>query len=169
MERGKRKIDDTFLGQAPAAKATLTGSALAPEITGSVRFYPYLDGTLVLVEATGLPEHVPAILDKQPVGPFGFHIHEGGTCGVTTGDQPFLSAGSHFNPTNQYHPQHAGDLPVLFSNGGYAWMAVYTNRFRPADVVGRTVMIHQNPDDFRTQPAGNSGVRIACGVIERAN
>lgn len=100
------------------------------------------------------------------MGPFGFHIHEGGTCGVTTGDQPFQSAGGHFNPTNSYHPQHAGDLPVLFSNGGSAWMAVYTDRFRPADVVGRTVIIHQNPDDFRTQPSGNSGARIACGVIE---
>lgn len=167
MERGKRNINDTFFGQTPVARAVLNGSALAPEITGVAQFYPYREGTLVVVEVSGLPEHIPAILDKPPIGPFGFHIHEGGTCGVTTGDQPFQTAGAHYNPTQKHHPEHAGDLPVLFSNDGYAWMAVYTNRFRPEEVVGRTVMIHQNPDDFRSQPAGNSGVRIACGVIER--
>ncbi|MCI9273406.1 MAG: superoxide dismutase family protein [Clostridiales bacterium] len=167
MERGKRNSNDTFFGETPVARAILKGSALNPEITGVVQFYPYREGALVVVEVSGLPEHIPAILDKPPVGPFGFHIHEGGTCGVTTGDQPFQTAGAHYNPTNQHHPQHAGDLPVLFSNDGYAWMAVYTNRFHPSQVIGRTVMIHQNPDDFRSQPAGNSGVRIACGVIER--
>jgi Cu-Zn family superoxide dismutase len=157
-----------ILNKRPEAQAELKGSALVPELRATVRFYPMRGGTLVLLEATGLPEHVPAVLDRPPVGPFGFHIHEGGTCGIDMGNDAFKSAGGHFNPTGKYHPEHAGDLPVIFSNHGYALMAVYTDRFQPADIVGRTVIIHQNPDDFRSQPAGNSGVRIACGVIERA-
>ena len=48
-------------------------------------------------------------------------------------------------------------------------MAVYTNRFKPSDVINKTVMLHRNPDDFRSQPSGNSGVRIACGTIEKVN
>ena len=63
------------------------------------------------------------------------------------------------------HPQHTGDLPALLSNDGYAWFAVYTNRFSPAQAVGKTVIIHADPDDYRTQPAGNAGARIACGTI----
>ena len=161
-----KQIEGLF-GKRPAAHAVLRGSALAPEITGLVWFYPMRLGTLVVLEAEGLPEHMPAILDRQPVGPFGFHIHEGSTCGVVMGENAFEGAGGHFNPTGDYHPQHVGDLPVVFSNHGYAWMAVYTDRFRPQDVISRTVILHQNPDDFRTQPSGNSGVRIACGIIEK--
>lgn len=152
----------------PAAVAQLHGSALAPELSATVWFFPFLEGTLVAVQAKGLPDHVPAVLDRQPIGPFGFHIHEGGTCGIDMTNGAFKSAGEHYNPTKTYHPEHAGDLPVLFSNNGECVMAVYTNRFKPTDVVGRTVIIHQNPDDFRPQPSGNAGVRIACGVIEKA-
>ena len=177
-EKGFSKILTSFFSAKPEStaspympqgeiRAVLKGSALAPSLTGVTHFYPAKNGTLVVAEVEGLPEHLPAVLDKPPVGPFGFHIHEGGTCGVAAGEDAFKSAGGHYNPTKQYHPEHAGDLPVLFSNHGYAWMAVYTDRFKPADVVGRTVMIHQNPDDFRSQPSGNSGARIACGVIER--
>jgi Cu-Zn family superoxide dismutase len=54
---------------------------------------------------------------------------------------------------------------VLFSNAGYAMMCVYTDKFRAADAVGKTVVIHLNPDDYRTEPAGDSGARLACGVI----
>ena len=64
------------------------------------------------------------------------------------------------------HPLHSGDMPVLFSDSnGYAFLAFYTDRFTPDQVVNRTVIIHQNPDDFRSQPAGNAGKRLACGVI----
>ncbi len=160
------RVEDIF-DKRPYAVAHVKGSALAPEIEGTIKFFPSKGGTIVVAEVEHLPEDMPAILDKQPIGPFGFHIHEGNTCGVGGGEGAYGSAGGHYNPTNTHHPEHAGDLPVLFGNDGYAWMAVYTNRFRPSDVVNRTVIIHQNPDDFRTQPAGNSGVRIACGVIEK--
>lgn len=63
------------------------------------------------------------------------------------------------------HPEHEGDLPPLLSDKGTAWMMVYTTRFFPEEVVGKTVVIHDMPDDFRTQPSGNSGEKIACGEI----
>lgn len=63
------------------------------------------------------------------------------------------------------HPEHEGDLPPLLSDKGTAWMMVYATRFFPEEVVGKTVVIHDMPDDFRTQPSGNSGEKIACGQI----
>lgn len=65
------------------------------------------------------------------------------------------------------HPNHKGDLPVLFSSEGDAFMVFCTNRFRVSDVIGRTVIVHLSPDDYTSQPAGNSGERIACGVIRK--
>ena len=95
---------------------------------------------------------------------YGFHIHEGGSC---TGDatDPFKDAGGHYNPTNQEHPFHAGDMPVIMGNQGAAWFQFYTNRFYPEEIVGKTVVVHDMPDDFRSQPSGDSGVKIACGRI----
>lgn len=73
--------------------------------------------------------------------------------------------GAHYNPENTEHPKHAGDLPPLLANNGIAWSAVYTDRFYPEDVVGRTVIIHDMADDFHTQPSGDSGMKMACGEI----
>ncbi|HOV70119.1 MAG TPA: superoxide dismutase family protein, partial [Clostridia bacterium] len=58
-----------------------------------------------------------------------------------------------------------GDLPVLFSNAGRAKMTVFTNRFHVRDIIGKAVIIHQNPDDYVSQPSGSAGKRLACGVI----
>jgi Cu-Zn family superoxide dismutase len=149
----------------PDAIAPVKGGALAPGLDGTVKFYSVSGGTVVRVDVCGLPAYKPALPGGQPVGPFGFHIHEGSTCGLGDGTNPFASAGGHYNPTNQNHGNHAGDMPVLFSNNGCAFMAFFTNKFKVKDIIGHTVIIHQNPDDFRTEPAGNSGARIACGVI----
>ena len=74
----------------------------------------------------------------------------------------------HYNPGNCPHPAHAGDMPPLMTDGGgYAWMAFYTKRITMSEVIGRTVVIHSNPDDFHSQPSGNSGKKIACGVIKQ--
>jgi Cu-Zn family superoxide dismutase len=148
------------------ATAEFHGSAMAPNLAGKVEFYNAPGGSVVRIDVCGLPPYKPAQNGEQPVGPFGFHIHAGSTCALGNGKNAFESAMGHYNPKNQPHGNHAGDLPVIFSNNGCAHMIVYTNKFKPADVVGHTVIIHQNPDDFRTQPAGNSGVRLACGVIE---
>ena len=68
--------------------------------------------------------------------------------------------------TGEEHPRHAGDLPPVLSNDGTAWMEIYTGRFYPMDVVGRTIVLHEMPDDFKTQPSGDSGMKIACGEIK---
>jgi superoxide dismutase, Cu-Zn family len=147
----------------PEAIAILKGNYLAPDLKGTVELYPWETGTLVRVEVFNLPSSKPPLDDLPPINPFAFHIHEGSSCQ----DSTFEAAGQHFNPTNQPHPFHVGDLPSLLSNDGYSFMIVFTNRFKPQDVIGKTVIIHLNPDDFRTQPTGNAGERIACGIIKK--
>lgn len=152
----------------PNGKAIIRGSREYPQIRGKVYFYDLPDGCVVMAEVVGLPDRDLPACDEFCAGAcsrfFGFHIHGGSECSGNTSD-PFADAGSHFNPKMTEHPYHAGDLPVLLSNCGFAWMACYTERFFSADIIGKTVIIHDMPDDFTTQPAGNSGKRIACGKI----
>ena len=149
------------------AVAYLRGGPLAPDIKGEVTFRSVRGGTKVTVEVWGLPRYQPASNGKQPVGPHGFHLHERGTCKVGDPNDPFMAAGGHWNPGNQPHGNHAGDFPVLFSNKGFAYMSFFTDKFTVAEVIGKAVIIHESPDDYRTQPSGNSGRRLACGVIRR--
>lgn len=79
-----------------------------------------------------------------------------------------IFTGGHVNPENTLHPNCAGDLPPLLGNQGMAYILVLTDRFRVSDILGKTVVIHGDPDDFHTQPAGNSGMKIACGMIRQA-
>ncbi|GBF12127.1 superoxide dismutase family protein [Tepidibacillus sp. HK-1] len=147
------------------AYAKIKGGPLAPTISGFVAFISVANGTEVFVELRGLPPYQPAKGDQDPIGPHGFHIHVNGNCTVGDPQSPFDAAGGHWNPTNQPHGNHAGDFPVIFSNGGYARMNFFTNKFRVNDVIGKSVILHLNPDDYRTQPAGDAGKRMACGVI----
>lgn len=140
----------------PQATARFIGSPAAPVLSGTAQFCQLPQGVLVTVHVSGLPQNNDSSF-------FALHIHEGGSC---TGDG-FPNTGSHYNPSNTPHPGHAGDLPSLLSNGGEAYLSVLTNRFRLADVLGRTVVIHSGPDDFHSQPAGNAGTKIACGVISQ--
>ncbi|WP_425057789.1 Superoxide dismutase [Cu-Zn] [Sporomusa carbonis] len=149
------------------AIAHIQGGPLAPNIKGTVSFRSVQGGTKVTLEVWGLPRYQPAVNGKQPIGPHGFHIHESGSCKVGDPDNPFMAAGGHWNPDNQPHGNHAGDLPVLFSNHGFAYMSFFTDKFSVSEIIGKTVIIHENPDDYRTQPAGNAGRRLACGVIKR--
>ena len=148
------------------AVAHIKGGPLAPNIKGIVIFQEMRDGTRVCVEVTGLPPYQPGDHDKNPIGPHGFHLHENGICKIGDPKDPFQAAGGHWNPTNQPHGNHGGDMPNLFSNNGYSWMCFFTHAFKVSDAVGKAVIIHQNPDDFRTQPAGDAGKRLACGVVE---
>lgn len=145
--------------------ARIHGGPLAPDINGVVAFENVPGGTEVTAIIRGMPSYSPARNGQNPIGPFGFHLHEKGNCDIGDPNSPFEGAGGHWNPDNQPHGNHAGDFPVLFSNDGYSRMTFFTNRFRPEDVVGKSVVIHQNPDDYRTQPSGDSGERLACGVI----
>lgn len=144
----------------PLSYALIRGSEKYPQIAGTVYFYPLWAGSLVMAEVMGLPAKGGACAETV----HGFHIHEGSRC-LGTEEDPFSMAGSHYNPTDCPHPEHAGDLPPLFANNGYALSLFYTNRFHPLEVVGRTVIVHDMPDDFRTQPSGDSGMKIACGEI----
>ncbi len=157
-----------YLSQAEPNRAIayIHGGPLAPNLNGYVWFADVPNGTDVTVEVNGLPPYRPGTATESPIGPHGFHIHDKGSCDVGNPNDPFQAAGSHWNPTNQPHGNHAGDFPALFSNHGYALMNFFTDKFRVADIIGKTIIIHQNPDDYRTQPAGNSGKRLACGVIQ---
>ena len=148
------------------AVAKIKGGPLAPSIQGLVTFKDVEDGVIVCAEVYGLPPYQPAKNGDDPIGPHGFHIHQFGNCAVGDPSNPFQAAGEHWNPTNQPHGNHAGDFPVLFSNNGIARMCFFTNKFRVADAIGKSVIIHQNPDDYKTQPAGDAGKRLACGVIQ---
>lgn len=149
-------------GGRPAAVACIQGSAAHPDIRGRVAFYPMKEGTLVAVSLQGLP--CPCETCGRSV--LGLHIHEGKACAGNSRD-PFADAGGHYNPCDRPHPLHAGDLPPIFAGGGRAFSAVYTDRFQVCDVIGRTVILHAMADDFTTQPAGDSGEKIACGVIRK--
>lgn len=144
------------------AKAIVKGSEDYPALSGSVTFTQMKKGVLVTAEIFGLPNKN----GKCEGGVFGFHIHEGTECSGNEKD-PFADAKMHFNPDGCPHPYHAGDLPPLFGNKGYAYMSVFTDRFSLEDVIGRVVIIHSKPDDFTTQPSGNSGTKIACGKIKK--
>lgn len=142
----------------PNAQADISGGESNPQLCGTARFYQTPQGVLVLAEVSGLPDRGSNI--------FAFHIHN---CGACTGsaDEPFSAAQGHYNPDNRPHPAHAGDMPPLFSNRGYALQAFLTDRFTVKNIIGRTVIIHEGVDDFTSQPAGNAGTRIACGVIQK--
>ena len=109
----------------------------------------------------------------KPNSEQGIHVHEKGDCSAPDA----TSAGGHFNPETKMHGvpdsgmNHAGDMPNIKSdaNGN----AVYTAKLHgfavntgPNGIIGRAVVVHKDPDDYKTQPAGNSGPRIACGVIK---
>jgi superoxide dismutase, Cu-Zn family len=133
----------------PAGTATLT------QVSGGVR---------IVIDAKGMPP-----------GPHGVHIHEVGKC---EGPQ-FTTAGAHFNPDKKQHgtmnPQgaHAGDLPNLtIATGGTGRLETLTERITLGsgatsvfDADGSSIVVHAGPDDFKTDPTGNSGGRLACGVI----
>lgn len=130
---------------------------------GVVMFRQQGDGVYMHARISGL----------KPNHEHGFHIHEKGDC--SSGDG--LSAGGHFNPDGKPHgppdaPHHAGDLPALKTDAnGVVELRVQLPGLGigsgAADIAGRGLIVHADPDDYKTQPTGNSGARIACGVIVR--
>ena len=137
-----------------SAVAYVRGGRDIPDLAGEVRFYQKMNHVLVVANIDGLPW-------GSGSGFYALHIHDGNACTGTD----FADTGSHYNPAETLHPNHAGDLPPLLDCSGKAYLAVTTDRFRLADIIGRTVVIHGGPDDFRTHPAGNAGKKIACGII----
>ncbi|MDE2417640.1 MAG: superoxide dismutase family protein [Burkholderiales bacterium] len=133
-------------------------------VTGTVTFAQQGDAVLVSGEVRGL----------APGKEHGFHIHDKGDC--SSGDG--MSTGGHFNPTGRAHgahdhsEHHAGDLMSLKADtNGVARFSYSSTTISVGsganDVVGRGLIVHRDPDDYTTQPTGNSGPRLACAVITR--
>jgi Cu-Zn family superoxide dismutase len=148
----------------PAATAQLAATT-GNTVSGAVLFTQKGDKVLVTGEVKGL----------KPNAVHGFHIHERGDC--SSGDG--VSAGGHFNPVGKAHgahdqtEHHAGDLPSLTADSsGVARLNFETSAISVgsgvADVVGRGLIVHRDPDDFKTQPTGNSGPRLACAAIVKS-
>lgn len=145
----------------PDAIAWIFGDENNPQMKGIVKFfYTHFDGVLIETELFELPNR--AIPESSNF--YAMHIHENGECTPT-----FEKAGGHYTRGKEKHPQHTGDLVPLMGNQGYAWGVFLDKRFTIDEIIGRSVIIHAMPDDFVTQPAGNSGAKIGCGVIEKVN
>lgn len=115
---------------------------------------------------------VEAMLEGLKPGPHGFHIHEKGDCSAPD----FSSAGGHFNPTQKPHggidasEKHGGDMGNIIADAkGKATLSLELSGLTMGGtdgILGKAVIVHENADDFKTQPTGNAGGRIACGVIQ---
>lgn len=130
--------------------------------------YSYIEGKVVFTQKEDTVD-VEVDLVNLPQSQFlGFHIHSGAEC---TGNEedPFKNAKAHFNPSRKSHPDHAGDLPALYSSNGQIHTTFETDKFTVADIIGKTIIIHSDRDDFTSQPAGDAGSKIACGVIEKCS
>lgn len=143
----------------PDAVAWITGNVTHPRLSGLIKFYrTSYGGILIEAEIFGLPNiNEPGSSDF-----YAMHIHEFGDCSGN-----FENTGSHYNPEGEPHPDHAGDLLPLLGNQGYAWSAFYDKRFTIEEIIGKSVIIHSNRDDFTSQPSGDSGDKIGCGEIKR--
>ncbi len=111
---------------------------------------------------------VDAQLSGLTSGEHGFHIHEVGDCSAADAS----SAKGHYNPAGKRHghydhePHHGGDMPNLVANAqGEARLSAELKGVTLSEVIGRSLVVHADPDDYMSQPAGNSGKRVACGVI----
>lgn len=151
----------SVIRQTPGAFAIISGGAQYPDIDGVIRLYQTPNGVLTVTEIYGLPISFNSCQSRI----FAIHIHEGAFCSGNAADQ-FYNVGSHYNPYGCPHPYHSGDMPPLFTSGNMAFSAFLTDRFRIEEIIGKTVIIHDRPDDFTTQPAGNAGNKIACGEIQ---
>jgi Cu-Zn family superoxide dismutase len=130
-------------------------------------------GTVELIPVDGAVRLTGTITGLEPNSEHGFHVHEKGDCSAPDAS----SAGGHFNPTSQVHgnpaspPHHAGDTPNLLADAQgnaqvNATLEGVTVGSGPNDLLGKALVLHAKVDDYKSQPAGNSGSRIACGVIE---
>ena len=152
-----------MMAMGPSASAKLEATK-GNSTAGDVKFATR--GTKVLVTAN---------ISGLTPGSHGFHIHEKGDC--SSGDG--MSAGGHFNPLSKPHgppttmDRHTGDMPMLLADAsGNASISteldVMTIGSGATDIVGKAVVVHKDPDDYKTQPTGNAGARVACGVIQKS-
>ena len=132
------------------------------QVTGTVTFTKTGDDVQVVADISGL----------KP-GKHGFHLHEKGDCSAPDA----ASAGAHFSPTHQHHggpitaERHAGDLGNIEADASGKAHLDWKGKMSLSgaeSIIGKSVVVHEKEDDLKTDPSGNSGARIACGVIEAA-
>jgi Cu-Zn family superoxide dismutase len=147
------------MNQGSAARADMVARS-GSTVSGTVTFTPVAGGL-----------QVNAIIAGLTPGEHGFHIHEAGDCSAADAS----SAKGHFNPTGKAHghhggdTRHAGDMPNLIANAqgqaSFSAKIMGLELSGNTGIIGRSVVIHADPDDYKSQPAGNSGKRVACGVV----
>jgi Cu-Zn family superoxide dismutase len=146
------------------ATATLQGAPEDTDFKGTITLTPEGDGVRVVAHLEGVDVN----------GQHGFHVHETGDCSHGEGDKHFTSAGGHFNPNNVEHacpptePRHAGDLGNIEVTNGTGHLETTTNLLSlsgPNSAVGKAIILHAKADDCKTQPTGDAGDRLACGVV----
>jgi Cu-Zn family superoxide dismutase len=143
----------------PAAVKVHLISAAGSTVTGDLTVSNEGDAIYIRGDITGL----------APGKEHGFHVHEFGKCELPD----FKSAGEHFNPTKAAHGEHLGDLPnAKPDKEGHATINAVVKGPNlvdkdgaPSAILGKSIVVHALPDDFKTQPSGGSGERVACGVI----
>lgn len=151
---------------APPPEPKRAEAALAPASKSKVT------GTTTFVEVDGGVEITATVENLKP-GDHGWHVHEKGDCSAPDAS----SAGEHFNPENKKHgapdaaEHHAGDFGNLTAGkDGKATKTItmmgVTLGDGPTSLVGKSVIVHAKKDDLKSQPSGNAGARIACGVIQ---
>jgi Cu-Zn family superoxide dismutase len=144
----------------PTAAAAILSPTQGNAVSGAIHFTQEKQGVKIVAEVTGLTP-----------GEHGFHIHEFGDC--TAADAS--SAGAHFNPSHQphggpdAHHRHAGDLGNLVADAAgkahYERIDQTISLMGTASIIGHAIIVHEKPDDLRSQPVGNAGGRVACGVV----
>ena len=147
-------------GAEPTKAIAVLSSASGSNVAGTVTFTPSGDGVKVVADITGLTP-----------GKHGFHIHEFGDCSA----KDATSAGAHYNPTSHQHAapdaaeRHVGDLGNLEADASGKAHLENTDKMLKLSgdnsIVGYAVIVHEKEDDLKTQPTGNAGGRVACGVI----
>jgi Cu-Zn family superoxide dismutase len=151
-----------------SATATLQGAPTDTDFKGTITFTPEGSGVKVVAHLEGVDAD----------GMHGFHVHETGECTHGEGAKHFTSAGGHFNPGGAEHacpptePRHAGDLGNIEVKGGTGDLeetSTLLSLSGPNSVVGKAIILHAKADDCKTQPTGDAGDRLACGVVTMGN
>lgn len=151
--------------ETPAAQAmtvSLQGDPADTDFAGTVSITPEGTGVRIVADVAGVDTD----------GKHGIHVHENGMCDHEgEGGKHFTSAGGHFNPANTEHacpptdPRHAGDLGNIEVSGGKGHLELSVTNLTADQLHGKAIILHAGEDDCKTQPTGNSGDRLACGVV----
>ena len=158
----------TMRDMMPSSARPIATASLSPTDGNTAR------GTVIFTQDGDAVRVRASVAGLKPNAEHGFHVHEKGDC--SSGDG--MSTGGHFNPAGKPHgsqasAHHAGDMPSLKSDASGNASASFELKgvsigTGAADLVGKGVIVHRDPDDYATQPTGNAGPRIACGVIAKS-